>query len=177
MKNYFYFILLFFFSLSCADAPKQQSDKSVVSGAKDLKSELKVPYESFSKGYRSLNAELISSSYTQDGILINVYHDAEPKSYQGRQRIQNFFTETIGRAKKENLKLKITFKVLDRQLLKETVLDNGFYKLEIIDQNNISSQRYGKFSIVLRKESNSWKFFVDTNASANEEEYQNAKSI
>lgn len=177
MKNRSYLILSFFFLLSCADAPKQQGDKTAEIGVKDLKSELSVPYETFSKGYQSLDAELISSSYAQDAILINVYNDAEPKSYQGRQRIQDFFAETMERAKSENLKLKITFKISERQLLEETALDNGFYKLEIVNQSRTSRQRYGKFSIVLKKESDAWKFFVDTNASATEEEYQNAKSI
>ena len=75
------------------------------------------------------------------------------------------------------MSFKITFKISERQALKETILDNGFYKLEIVDQSNTTKERYGKFSIVLRKESDDWKFFIDTNASASKEEYHNATSI
>ena len=81
------------------------------------------------------------------------------------------------RAKTENINLKITFKISNREALKETILDNGFYKLEILDQSKKTIERYGKFSIVLKKEADDWKFFVDTNASSNKEEFQNAKSF
>ena len=167
----------FFLLLGCSDLPKKDRKKTNFDITENINNELSVPYSAFSKGYESLNSEIVSSSYTKDAILINVYNDSEPESYKGRRNIDNFFSENLKRAKNENVNLKIVFKISERKALKETVLDNGFYKLEIVDQSKMRNVRYGKFSIVLKKESDDWKFFVDTNASSTKQEYQNAKSI
>ncbi|WP_420402053.1 hypothetical protein [Flagellimonas sp.] len=177
MQKRFLLLLSFLILLGCSDQPKQGGDPSKILETAYSKSELSVPYLTFSKGYESLNSELISSAYTTDAILINVYNDSEPESYKSRKNIGAFFAENLERAKNENVALKIIFKISKRKVLKETVLDNGFYKLELVGRNQVTTERYGKFSIVLKKESNDWKFFVDTNASSTKEEYQNAKSI
>jgi len=167
----------FFFVLGCSDKPKQHRESLETNGLENMEHELSEPYLNFSKGYESFNSEMISNAYTKDAILINVYNDSEPESYRGRRKINYFFSENLERAKTENINLKITFKISNREALKETILDNGFYKLEILDQSKKTIERYGKFSIVLKKEADDWKFFVDTNASSNKEEFQNAKSF
>jgi len=177
MQNSRFLIMSFFVLICCSDKPNRDRGKSNIHEIENIKNELSVPYLTFSKGYESLNSEMISSSYTKDAILINVYNGSEPQSYKGRKRIEDFFSENLERAKNENVSLKIIFKVSERKVLKETILDNGFYKLEIVDQNKKTKERYGKFSIVLKKESEDWKFFVDTNASCTKEEFQNTKSI
>lgn len=169
--------ITFFIIIGCGHKSSQEEEKSNVRGRGDIKSELRDPYLTFSKGYRSLDSEIISGSYIKNGILINIYNNAEPKSYMGRKRIGDFFSENLDRAKDENTSLKIDFKISDRKFVNETVLDNGFYKIEILDSSKTISERFGKFSIVLKKEANQWKFAVDTNASSSKEEYQNAKSI
>lgn len=167
----------FFFVLGCSDRPKQYIEKLDINGIENIESELSEPYLNFSKGYESFNSEMISNAYTKDAILINVYNDSEPESYKGKRKIDDFFSENLERAKTENINLKIIFKISKREILKETVLDNGFYKLEIVNRSKKINERYGKFSIVLKKEADDWKFFIDTNASSTKGEFQNAKSI
>ena len=81
MQNRFFIIISFFLFLGCTYKPKKNRENSNIPRTENIKCELKIPYLIFSKGYDGLNSEMISSSYTKDAILINVYNDSEPESY------------------------------------------------------------------------------------------------
>ncbi|WP_109301871.1 hypothetical protein [Aquimarina sp. AU474] len=174
MQKTILLILSFISLIGCSNESKQNNGNLRQYNTETIKSKLSVPYTTFSEGYRSLDAEMISNSYTKDALLINVYNDAEPKSFKGRKSIYNFFSENLERAKKESLNIRITFKILHRQILDEGILDNGYYKLEISSPNQDINERYGKFSIVLTQKLDEWKFSVDTNASSTKKEYEEA---
>ncbi len=135
------------------------------------------PYLQFSSAYKILDAELLANTYTQNATLINVYNGHEPISFRGKATIQQFFEERFESAKKEAKTLEITFKISSRQKVDEGYLDNGFYLLKVSDPQTGTSQRFGKFSIVLQMESGVWKFAVDTNASATQKEFESAVPI
>lgn len=130
------------------------------------------PYHKFSKAYESLNATLLAEAYTEKAVLMNLYEDAEPASFRGRPKIQDFFAELFTVAQNDDRSLNITFYVTDRQLFANQILDNGFYKLSVSSAQQAGYDRYGKFSIVLQQESGEWKFLLDSNASATQAEYE-----
>ncbi len=133
-----------------------------------------IPYQEFCQGYEALDAALVASTYTKDAILINVYNGSLPTSFRGRNSIDSFFVNTFARALERHVGLQINFKLSSRQERKGQILDNGFYKLSVSSADQAVDHRYGKFSIVLRQEQGSWKFALDTNASATAEEYKQA---
>jgi len=163
--------------LGCSNGTKFKNGNLSQKNVDKIKTELNIPYSTFSKGYEKMDAEILTDSYTADALLINVYNGIEPKSFKGEKNILNFFSENLERAKRENLRIKATFKITNRKIMGEAILDNGYYKLEILTPNQNINERYGKFSIVLKQESGEWKFSVDTNASSNQKEYQDAESI
>ena len=133
-----------------------------------------IPYQQFCQGYEALDAAVVASTYTKDAILINVYNGSLPTSFQGRNSIDSFFIATFARALERNVGLQINFKLTSRQERRGQILDNGLYKLSVSSPDQVVDHRYGKFSIVLQQEQGSWKFAIDTNASAAEEEYKQA---
>lgn len=133
-----------------------------------------IPYQQFCQGYEALDAALVTSTYTKDALLINVYNGSAPTSFQGYNSIDSFFVSTFAQALERNVGLQIHFKLSSRQEKKGQILDNGFYKLSVSSADRAVDHRYGKFSIVLQQEQDSWKFAIDTNASATEEEYRQA---
>ncbi|MEM6737747.1 MAG: hypothetical protein AAF620_16915 [Bacteroidota bacterium] len=163
--------------VSCLNTSSQNKTIPVREDCLVLNNKLNAAYSNFIQGYKHLNAEIISYSYSENALLINVYYGSEPKSFKGRESIYNFFADTLTLAKQQKVSLKIIFKITDRQLVNETILDNGYYKLEVSSPNQEKSERFGKFSIVLIQELDQWKFSVDTNASSTKEEYQTAQSI
>lgn len=132
------------------------------------------PYQKFSTAYENLNATLLAEAYTEHAVLMNLYNEAEPTSFRGRSKIQDFFDELFTLARNDDRTLNITFHVTDRQLFANQILDNGFYKLSVSSAKQAGYDRYGKFSIVLQQESGEWKFLVDANASATQVEYEKA---
>ena len=133
-----------------------------------------IPYQQFCQGYEALDAAVVANTYTADALLINVYNGALPTSFQGRNSIDSFFVATFARALERNVDLQINFKLTSRQEGKGQILDNGLYELSVSSPGQVVDHRYGKFSIVLQQELGSWKFAIDTNASATEEEYRQA---
>ena len=133
-----------------------------------------IPYQKFCQGYEVLDATIVASTYTTEAILINVYNGSLPTSFQGRNSIDSFFIATFARASESNVGLQINFKLTSRQERRGQILDNGLYQLGVSSPDQVVDHRYGKFSIVLEQEQGSWKFAIDTNASATEEEFQQA---
>lgn len=133
-----------------------------------------IPYQKFCQGYEALDATIVASTYTKEAILINVYNGSLPTSFQGRNNIDSFFIATFARALESDVGLQINFKLSSRQEIKGQILDNGFYELSVSSAGQVIDHRYGKFSIVLQQEQGSWKFAIDTNASATAGEFKQA---
>ena len=132
-------------------------------------------YEEFSKSYEKLDPVLLGNLYATDAVLINMYDNNEPTSLKGKAPITQFFRKLFERAQQEGTSLNITFKVTSRQQVGDQLLDNGFYHL-VVSTVKESYDRYGKFSIVHKKESGEWKFATDANSTATREEFDNSTS-
>lgn len=173
-KTWLVLLGLYFFVIGCA-SESGSSDHSTSSSVQ-LSEEIapNAPYQRFCQGYETLNAKIIAETYAQEAILLNLYNGSSPSSFQGRDSIGSFFMETFNTAKERGLGLEIVFKVTMRQEQENQILDNGFYRLNVTSTEQATDYRYGKFSIVLEIESGLWKFAVDANASATEEEFKEA---
>lgn len=132
-------------------------------------------YEDFSQAYHDMNAELINQLYTQDAVLLNLYDASHPSSIHGNEEIANFFSEMFNRIEKNGEKLELTFKIIDRKKIKDTILDNGFYILTVHGPDRAKRTSYGKLSTILKLGEKGWKFTVDANSNTDESEYRNAE--
>ncbi|MBC29396.1 MAG: hypothetical protein CMH48_00985 [Muricauda sp.] len=132
-------------------------------------------YEKFSEAYATLDADILLDCYTDDAALLNLYDGSNPNSIKTAVKIKDYFAKFFGRFEGSGKKLKLSFKITDRETIGETVYDNGYYKLSVISNNQIERTSYGKLSTILKFKDGNWKFVVDSNSNTDEEEYNKAK--
>lgn len=133
-------------------------------------------YENFTKTYDELNAEKITELYTDNAEVLNLYDGGNPNSIKGQQEIKKYFADFFQHCKKNNQKLLLTFKIIDRKKIGDDILDNGFYQLEFITPNQPSIFSFGKFSTVLKLVNGEWKFKTDATSNTEFMDYENAVS-
>jgi pimeloyl-ACP methyl ester carboxylesterase len=131
-------------------------------------------YENFTKAYDSLIPESIASLYLENAEVLNLYDGENSSSMKGKIEIEKYYREFFERFKQNNQKLKLTFKIENRNKVEKNILDNGFYQLEFITQNMPSFFAFGKFSTVLEQEDGIWKFKTDATTNTDFIEYENA---
>lgn len=132
-------------------------------------------YEAFALAYLDMNASNIDQLYVEDAVLLNLYDSSNPSSISGNKEIANYFSEMFARFGKTGQKLELTFKIIDRKKIEDTILDNGFYALTIHGDDQAKRVSYGKLSTILKLEQEGWKFMIDANSNTDESEYQNAE--
>lgn len=88
--------------------------------------------------------------------------------------IEKYYERFFQAIKDENQKLRLTFKVVDRQKVGDLILDNGFYQLEVLSSGGSGQSSYGKFSTVLMVEDGVWKFKTDATTNTELGEYEGA---
>lgn len=134
-------------------------------------------YLKFSQGYDNLDAKAIATLYTQDAEVLYLYDNANPNSYKGRAAIYTSFEDFFGYMRKEGRKLKLVFKVFNRQQIGANILDNAYYQMTIKIPNQPDFVDYGKISTVLQIEDGLWKFKTDASTTATKEEFEKATPI
>jgi CubicO group peptidase (beta-lactamase class C family) len=140
--------------------------------------QIELVYKKFSEGYFKLDPILVGECYADNSVEISHYSGKTPKIIDGKQAITADFTAFFTRLKQENKKVTIDFLINKRTITKGKAHDIGFYRLTSTDSIGKSKISYGKIAIVLVKDKrNKWKFLTDTNSSANENEYLQAKTI
>lgn len=132
-------------------------------------------YENFAQAYLEMDADGIDRLYTKDAALLNLYDSSNPNSIRGNEEIENFFSGMFARFGKNGQKLELTFKIIDRNRIDDTILDNGFYTLTIHGSDQTKTVSYGKLSAILKLEKEGWKFMIDANSNTDESEYHNAE--
>lgn len=131
-------------------------------------------YEQFTKAYDELSADKLSSLYMANAEVLNLYDGDNSNSMKGQPAIKKYYEDFFSLFTPNNQKLLLTFKIVDRKKSGENILDNGFYRLEIVTPNKPSSFSYGKFSTVLEEQNGSWKFKTDATTNTEFVEYENA---
>jgi pimeloyl-ACP methyl ester carboxylesterase len=133
-------------------------------------------YENFIKAYDDLSAEKIADLYTDKAEVLNLYDADKSNSLKGQAEVKKYYQDFFQIFKSKNQKLILTFKITDRKKVDANILDNGFYRLEILTPANPSSFTFGKFSTVLELQNNVWKFKTDATTNTDFSEYENAIS-
>lgn len=133
-------------------------------------------YEDFSKAYAEGDVTILEKLYVEDAVLLNLYDDSNPNSIQGNTTIQNYFSKFFKQVEKNGQTTRLVFKIMDRQNLGDTILDNGFYELTYTAADSSEIKSYGKLSTVLVLDQGLWKFKVDANTNTDEAEYKAATS-
>lgn len=134
-------------------------------------------YEAFIRGYDEWNEELLASLYTNEAEALNLYDMDNPNSMKGRLDILQYYKNFFSAYKLKDQRLLLTFKIINRTTRGSNILDNGFYRLEIITPNKPSAFAFGRFSTVLECVDSSWKFKTDATTNAVFLEFENADGI
>lgn len=117
-------------------------------------------YEQFSDAYEHLDASLIEPLYAEDAHYLVSDPGAGIKT--GRDAIIRSFRQHFSGARSRGLKLRITFKIIHREMEGSFAYDVGYYKYESIAEEGTPSAFAGKFVTILRKDSEgNWQFVVD----------------
>jgi pimeloyl-ACP methyl ester carboxylesterase len=161
MRLLFLLLLLFFSSKSFGQQPVQSPD---------------LLYENFTKAYDELSSEKLASLYIDNAEVLNLYDGDKSNSLKGQSEVKNYYSNFFQLFKINNQKLLLTFKVIDRKKVADNILDNGFYRLEIVTSNKPSLFSFGKFSTVLELQNGTWKFKTDATTNTDFIEYENALS-
>lgn len=133
-------------------------------------------YENFTKAYDELSSEKLANLYVDKAEVLNLYDADNSNSMKGQSEVKKYYANFFQSFKTNNQKLLLTFKVIDRKKVGDNILDNGFYRLEIITLNKPSFFSYGKFSTVLELQDKTWKFKTDATTNTDFIEYENALS-
>ena len=131
-------------------------------------------YQDFIKGYDALNAEAVARLYLDDAVILNLYDGADPNAVKAMENIRNYFQSFFERVDANQQKVKVTFKITQREKTGNTIYDNGFYRLEYSSQGQINRMSYGKLSAILEKSNGHWRFKVDAQTNTTAEEYEKA---
>ncbi|MEM8846068.1 MAG: hypothetical protein AAGD17_03095 [Bacteroidota bacterium] len=139
-------------------------------------SEVNRPYEDFSLAYSALDAEILTTTYIHNAVLLNLYDNRQPNSIIGAEDIKQYFADFFKRLKENNQSLTLTFKIIDRTIKDSVVYDNGYYKLVSSGPDIPERISHGKLSTVLIRDDGRWKFKVDSNSNTDQKEYVSAKA-
>jgi len=131
-------------------------------------------YVNFTKAYDELSFEKLANLYVDKAEVLNLYDADNSNSMKGQSEVKNYYSKFFQSFKINNQKLQLTFKIINRETVGENILDNGFYRLEIISPNKPSQFTFGKFSTVLELQNGSWKFKTDATTNTDFIEYENA---
>ncbi|MEM9075998.1 MAG: hypothetical protein AAGC43_03120 [Bacteroidota bacterium] len=148
---------------------------SANSHAQKETSEVNRPYEDFSLAYSKLDTEILTKTYTDDAVLLNLYDNRQPNSIIGAEDIKQYFAGFFKRLKESNQSLTLTFKIIKRTMKDNVIYDNGYYKLVSSGPDVPERTSHGKLSTVLVREEGRWKFKVDSNSNTDRKEYESAK--
>ena len=115
-------------------------------------------YRRFSEGYRKLDAAQVAGLYGETAAYLAPGDDIQI----GRQKILENFRGFFDSVRKQNGRLSISFRIVQRQVDKNLAYDVGIYTLVSTDQKGASRKGTGKFVVVAKREKDDvWRFQVD----------------
>lgn len=134
-------------------------------------------WKPFIQAYNSFDTEKFMSLYSKDVIRV-------PRD---QQKILTFseYKKNINREnqhnKNYNIKASIEVRFTDRIYTSTTAYEMGVYKISMIENTGKNAVIYSRFQVLLRKENNVWKIFIDTDPAeacrVTEKEFQAAKPM
>lgn len=134
-------------------------------------------YKEFAQAYKELNVDKITKLYTHNADIINLYDGQLPGSFKGQQEIKAFYTQYFKSVANNQQQMELIFKINERKQSAESIVDHGYFFLEITGVNQPATALYGRFCTQLIYEEQQWKFKTDAATNAKAEEFENAKII
>lgn len=128
-------------------------------------------YGEFSRAYKNLDAKVITSLYTNNAVVTNLYRHDAPSTIVGSEEINAYFDSFFGQFPPRNQQLELVFKVSQRRKIGNEYFDNGYYRLTILKNKETVQTLYGKFATVLVEENGKWKFRSDATSDADVDEF------
>ncbi|HEX8396757.1 MAG TPA: serine hydrolase [Pyrinomonadaceae bacterium] len=115
-------------------------------------------YRRFSEGYRKLDAVSVTELYTETAAYL-----APGSNVQiGRQDVLKNFSSFFDSVKRQNGKIEIIFRIVQREVDRNMAYDVGVYTLVSTNSKGESRRSSGKFVVVAKREKNDvWRFQVD----------------
>lgn len=115
-------------------------------------------YRRFSEGYRKLDAQSVADLYTETAAYLAPGSEVQI----GRQYVLKNFSSFFDSVKKQNGKIEILFRILQRQVDRNLAYDVGIYTLVSTNSKGESRRSSGKFVVVAKREKGDvWRFQLD----------------
>lgn len=153
MRKFVILFLLILFSLS---AKAQNSNLVLEKGVKPHK-EIDAIYETFSKGYKDLNVDLVTNLYTEDAN----YLASGNTMTDGRAKIRENFAGFFENVRKSGNTMEIKFRILQREVDEKLGYEVGIYTLTTFKDGKQVGMGQGKFLVVTKKIGKNWYFRFD----------------
>jgi ketosteroid isomerase-like protein len=151
-------LILAAFVLSASIVSAQSSRDLILENGVPAHAKLDEVYRRFSEGYRKLDAASVTALYTETAAYLAPRSDIQI----GRQKVLGNFSSFFDSVKKQNGKLEITFRIVQREIDKNLAFDVGIYTLTSINEKGVSRTDSGKFVVVAKREKGDvWRFQVD----------------
>ena len=159
----YYFLLLLVFQLrTYAQTASDRPDKL---------------YLEFVQAYHELNVAKITKLYTQDAAIINLYDQQLPGSFNGQTAIKTFYEQYFKSVADNGQQMQLTFKITERRQSKNSIVDLGYFLLEVTATDKPATILYGRFYTQLVYQDQQWRFKTDAATNAGASEYQNATAL
>lgn len=141
-----------------ADAARAADDAEGSDAAAEDAARIDAVYDTFSRAYRELDAELVANLYTEDALYLPSRGDI----LRGRQVIGERFQQMFAGAREQGATLSIRFERIESSVVADVAFDVGYYILTRTIAGQEPRVSRGKFTVVLKRQPDrTWRFHVD----------------
>ena len=166
---------LLLFAMMSGSGSATTSDKNVYC----VNCTIKQSYQHIIEAYASLDAGTMTSTYTSDGYYIST--GKNKTIVHGAEQLHSLYQHYFEKMKKNNFKLEIKFRVVDRLKDEKSITDVGYYLVSVIpatESDQPIKQHAGKYLITFKKGvNNQWRIWCDANNWVTVDEFNNAKKV
>ncbi len=144
-------LLVAFFTLIAFTAPAQdETQKEIIDQV----------WRPFIKGFNDSNTDLFMSVHSRD-VIRSSRDDKSILNYKEYLEMQRRGDEKLlAKGSKKIIELRFS----ERFASNDFAINVGIFKTSIILKNGQQSDYYGRFHVIMRKESGYWKILVDTDS-------------
>lgn len=119
---------------------------------------LDAAYQRLSAAYQELDSAAAITVYTPDAL----YLQPDEELVRGREGIQEAFERLFDWAQSNDLELRLTFEIMERDIEDDLAYDVGLYTLARFRKGDELGSSRGKFVLISRRQADgSWLFHVD----------------
>jgi uncharacterized protein (TIGR02246 family) len=120
-------------------------------------------YDRFAAAYATLDAERVSSLYTEDAFYLPPSDDM----VRGRDAIRDRYARAFDQSRKQGHTRRITFELMDRVVAGDVRNDIGYFTIITTDPDGHAERFRGKFLKVWRRGADGvWRIQADSYSSA-----------